>query len=296
MKNFVTRNSLYKHNTVTVRSQYFIILCLCSSCRYIDSYTERMDGSMKRRYLALMLGLALSALPLNALAEETEGTEAVTIEITDSESESEDSEEAVIGQVVSIDDSSITIELGNRKNTQTEGMPAEEPTEETTDEDQTEGTDDAAAENQAEGTDAEEAGNDILPEGKAEIELTGEESTLTITENTEFFYEVGDSADLSTMEETTGESEAAEDSQEETEDESAAAVDASAGSEAEAATEAAALSDIQTGDLVIIALDEEGNAATVTVMTGAEVFEGGTEESPDASTEESQEGTEAAES
>ena len=106
-------------------------------------------------------------LPLNALAEGTEGTEAVTIEITDSESESEDSEEAVIGQVVSIDDSSITIELGNRKNTQTEGMPAEEPTEETTDEDQTEGTDDAAAENQAEGTDAEEAGNDILPEGKA---------------------------------------------------------------------------------------------------------------------------------
>ena len=249
------------------------------------SYYRKEGKNMKRRYLALVLGLALSAASVNVFAEETNETEAVTeavtIEITDSDLEGEASEEAVLGQVVSIDESSITIELGTVTDSQAEELSAEGEEDTADSENGTEETE--AEETEAEETDAADAS--VLSQADVQIELTGEESTLTITGNTEFYSTAEDSeealgeAPLSeepVSEENTEDSTSEEESTEAVQD-LAAQENTSEKEEAVLETETIEISEIQEGDFVSIVLDEEGNAASITVVTQSEA-EGGAEE------------------
>ena len=186
-----------------------------------------------------------------------------------------------MGQVVSIDESSITIELGTVTDSQAEELSAEGEEDTADSENGTEETE--AEETEAEETDAADAS--VLSQADVQIELTGEESTLTITGNTEFYSTAEDSeealgeAPLSeepVSEENTEDSTSEEESTEAVQD-LAAQENTSEKEEAVLEAETIEISEIQEGDFVSIVLDEEGNAASITVVTQSEA-EGGAEE------------------
>ena len=182
---------------------------------------------MKRKYLAFVLGMALTAAPLSVSAQEAEETDSVTVEDTEAASEGEEEEEVLTGEIVSLEEDSITIALGTLKDAE------EESVEEETD---------------------------------SPIELDGEERTVFLTEDTEFFRLIADPENAEepagTGEEQT-ETEAAQ-TETETESESEASEETESLEEAEE-TEAMEEEELQSGDFVRIALDEEGNAVSVTV-------------------------------
>ncbi len=182
---------------------------------------------MKRKYLAFVLGMALTAAPLSVSAQEAEKTDSVTVEDTEAASEGEEEEEVLTGEIVSLEEDSITIALGTLKDAE------EESVEEETD---------------------------------SPIELDGEERTVFLTEDTEFFRLIADPENAEepagTGEEQT-ETEAAQ-TETETESESEASEETESLEEAEE-TEAMEEEELQSGDFVRIALDEEGNAVSVTV-------------------------------
>lgn len=182
---------------------------------------------MKRKYLAFVLGMALTAASLSVSAQEAEETDSVTVEDTEAASEDEEEEEVLTGEIVFLEEDSITIALGTLKDAE------EESVEEETD---------------------------------SPIELDGEERTVFLTEDTEFFRltenpeNAGEPA--GTGEEQT-ETETAQ-TETETESESEASQETESLEEAEE-TEAMEEEELQSGDFVRIALDEEGNAVSVTV-------------------------------
>ncbi len=182
---------------------------------------------MKRKYLAFVLGMALTAASLSVSAQEAEETDSVTVEDTEAASEGEEEEEVLTGEIVSLEEDSITIALGTLKDAE------EESVEEETD---------------------------------SPIELDGEERTVFLTEDTEFFRLIADPENAEepagTGEEQT-ETEAAQ-TETKTETESEASEETESLEEAEE-TEAMEEEELQSGDFVRIALDEEGNAVSVTV-------------------------------
>ena len=182
---------------------------------------------MKRKYLAFVLGMALTAAPLSVSAQEAEETDSVTVEDTEAASEGEEEEEVLTGEIVSLEEDSITIALGTLKDAE------EESVEEETD---------------------------------SPIELDGEERTVFLTEDTEFFRLTADPENAEepagTGEEQT-ETEAAQ-TETKTETETEASEETESLEEAEE-TEAMEEEELQSGDFVRIALDEEGNAVSVTV-------------------------------
>ena len=182
---------------------------------------------MKRIYLAFVLGLALTAASLSVSAQEAEEADSVTVEDTEAASEGEEEEEVLTGEIVSLEEDSITIALGTLKDAE------EESVEEETD---------------------------------SPIELDGEERTVFLTEDTEFFRLTADPENAEepagTGEEQT-ETEAAQ-TETKTETESEASEETESLEEAEE-TEAMEEEELQSGDFVRIALDEEGNAVSVTV-------------------------------
>lgn len=182
---------------------------------------------MKRKYLAFVLGMALTAASLSVSAQEAEETDSVTVEDTEAASEGEEEEEVLTGEIVSLEEDSITIALGTLKDAE------EESVEEETD---------------------------------SPIELDGEERTVFLTEDTEFFRLTADPENAEepagTGEEQT-ETEAAQ-TETKTETESEASEETESLEEAEE-TEAMEEEELQSGDFVRIALDEEGNAVSVTV-------------------------------
>ena len=182
---------------------------------------------MKRKYLAFVLGMALTAAPLSVSAQEAEETDSVTVEDTEAASEGEEEEEVLTGEIVSLEEDSITIALGTLKDAEEESVE-------------------------------EETGSPI--------ELDGEERTVFLTEDTEFFRLTADPENAEepagTGEEQT-ETETAQ-TETETETESEASEETESLEEAEE-TEAMEEEELQSGDFVRIALDEEGNAVSVTV-------------------------------
>ena len=184
---------------------------------------------MKRKYLAFVLGMALTAAPLSVSAQEAEETDSVTVEDTEAASEGEEEEEVLTGEIVSLEEDSITIALGTLKDAE------EESVEEETD---------------------------------SPIELDGEERTVFLTEDTEFFRLIADPENAEepagTGEEQTETEAAQTETKTETETESEASEETESLEEAEE-TEAMEEEELQSGDFVRIALDEEGNAVSVTV-------------------------------
>ncbi|MDO4276450.1 MAG: hypothetical protein Q4D16_22530 [Eubacteriales bacterium] len=307
---------------------------------------------MKRKYAAVMLGLALTISSLNVYAagttsadtskESTESKEDTTTDETPSSDTSADTSadilaETVSGEVKTVEEDSITISVGtlkdrgpgmdeNREKPEGEtpdgeepdetaaddtaademnaadsasDTPEEEDTEETTEEEETQGSEDTAK-------------DEKMPEEGLQpltLELTGEEQTITITDETIVQREVKpelpegespdeaavpdtaadseteaddtDSADISTAaadEDTTDETADDKDLSESTADDTVNAddgqvmIDASAGYEMMGA-EPIELSDIMEGDIVTITLDEDGNAAMITVLSQGEIEE-----------------------
>lgn len=226
---------------------------------------------MKRRYLAVLMGImvATTSVPAMVYAEDSKTETAADAANDESgeadasgESSDESQENMVLGEVKSVSDSEITIAVGTMKEM---GQP---------------------------GGDGQNGG---APDGKGQggeapsmLDLTGEEQTITITADTVITKQAGgmqpggDGQNGGAPEKPEGDgqssdsSDGASDSQDAADDnQESENTDSQDGEEPEkpdgngqsAEAEEISLSDIQEGDIVSITLDEDGNAASITVMS-----------------------------
>ena len=262
---------------------------------------------MKRRYLAVLMGVMVAAtsVPATVFAEntktesteaegtETEGTETESTQDADAQeddsdankdqSTAEDSEEnTILGEVKSVSDTEITIAVGTKKEM---------------------GQSDGDGQNGAPQKPDTEDGNG--GEAPSMLDLTGEEQTITITENTVITKQQGGapqgqpggdqnqngegeapekpdgdnqsgSDNGEAPEKPDGDNQSGSDSEEAPEkpdgdnqsgSDSEEAPEKPEGDNQPAESEEISLSDIQEGDIVSITLDEDGNAATITVQS-----------------------------
>ena len=210
---------------------------------------------MKRRYLAVLMGVmvATTSVPAMVYAEDVK-TERAADEASDESSEKADGsdenaqsdeaeENVVLGEVKSVSDTDITIAVGTMKEMgqpggNGQGQPGGD------------GQNGEAPEKpDGDGQGAPDGGNG--GEAPSMLNLTGEEQTITITENTVITKQSGgmqqgqtggDGQNGGVPEKPDGDGQGAE-------------------------AEEISLSDIQEGDIVSITLDEDGNAASITVMS-----------------------------
>ena len=226
---------------------------------------------MKRRYLAVLMGVmvATTSVPAMVYAEDSK-TETAADAANDESGEADASDEngdesqenVVLGEVKSVSDSEITIAVGTMKEM---GQPGGD------------GQNGGAPD-----------GNGQGGEAPSMLDLTGEEQTITITADTVITKQAGgmqpggDGQNGGAPEKPEGDgqnsdsSDGASDSQDAADDnQESENTDSQDGEEPEKpdgngqSAEAAeiSLSDIQEGDIVSITLDEDGNAASITVMS-----------------------------
>lgn len=226
---------------------------------------------MKRRYLAVLMGImvATTSVPAMVYAEDSK-TETAADAANDESGEADASDEngdesqenVVLGEVKSVSDSEITIAVGTMKEM---GQPGGD------------GQNGGAPD-----------GNGQGGEAPSMLDLTGEEQTITITADTVITKQAGgmqpggDGQNGGAPEKPEGDgqnsdsSDGASDSQDAADDnQESENTDSQDGEELEKpdgngqSAEAAeiSLSDIQEGDIVSITLDEDGNAASITVMS-----------------------------
>ena len=226
---------------------------------------------MKRRYLAVLMGImvATTSVPAMVYAEDSK-TETAAAAANDESGEADASDEngdesqenVVLGEVKSVSDSEITIAVGTMKEM---GQPGGD------------GQNGGAPD-----------GNGQGGEAPSMLDLTGEEQTITITADTVITKQAsgmqpgGDGQNGGAPEKPEGDgqnsdsSDGASDSQDAADDnQESENTDSQDGEEPEkpdgngqsAEAEEISLSDIQEGDIVSITLDEDGNAASITVMS-----------------------------
>ena len=226
---------------------------------------------MKRRYLAVLMGImvATTSVPAMVYAEDSK-TETAADAANDESGEADASDEngdesqenVVLGEVKSVSDSEITIAVGTMKEM---GQPGGD------------GQNGGAPD-----------GNGQGDEAPSMLDLTGEEQTITITADTVITKQAsgmqpgGDGQNGGASEKPEGDgqnsdsSDGASDSQDAADDnQESENTDSQDGEEPEkpdgngqsAEAEEISLSDIQEGDIVSITLDEDGNAASITVMS-----------------------------
>lgn len=226
---------------------------------------------MKRRYLAVLMGImvATTSVPAMVYAEDSK-TETAADAANDESGEADASDEngdesqenVVLGEVKSVSDSEITIAVGTMKEM---GQPGGD------------GQNGGAPD-----------GNGQGGEAPSMLDLTGEEQTITITADTVITKQAGgmqpggDGQNGGAPEKPEGDgqssdsSDGASDSQDAADDnQESENTDSQDGEEPEkpdgngqsAEAEEISLSDIQEGDIVSITLDENGNAASITVMS-----------------------------
>lgn len=226
---------------------------------------------MKRRYLAVLMGImvATTSVPAMVYAEDSKTETAADAANDESgeadasgESSDESQENMVLGEVKSVSDSEITIAVGTMKEM---GQPGGD------------GQNGGAPDGNGQGGDA-----------PSMLDLTGEEQTITITADTVITKQAGgmqpggDGQNGGAPEKPEGDgqssdsSDGASDSQDAADDnQESENTDSQDGEELEkpdgngqsAEAEEISLSDIQEGDIVSITLDEDGNAASITVMS-----------------------------
>lgn len=226
---------------------------------------------MKRRYLAVLMGImvATTSVPAMVYAEDSKTETAADAANDESgeadasgESSDESQENMVLGEVKSVSDSEITIAVGTMKEM---GQPGGD------------GQNGGALDGNGQGGDA-----------PSMLDLTGEEQTITITADTVITKQAGgmqpggDGQNGGAPEKPEGDgqssdsSDGASDSQDAADDnQESENTDSQDGEEPEkpdgngqsAEAEEISLSDIQEGDIVSITLDEDGNAASITVMS-----------------------------
>ena len=225
---------------------------------------------MKRRYLAVLMGImvATTSVPAMVYAEDSK-TETAADAANDESGEAaasdengdESQENVVLGEVKSVSDSEITIAVGTMKEL---GQPGGD------------GQNGGAPD-----------GNGQGGEAPSMLDLTGEEQTIitadtVITKQASGMQPGGDGQNGGASEKPEGDgqnsdsSDGASDSQDAADDnQESENTDSQDGEEPEkpdgngqsAEAEEISLSDIQEGDIVSITLDEDGNAASITVMS-----------------------------
>lgn len=255
---------------------------------------------MKYKHLAMIMGVMITATSVGSAAtafaadSKTESTQDAedTTEDTAEASDTEESNE-ILGEVKSVEDGKITIAVGTRKEM---GQPGEQPQGDGNGEapEKPDG-DDAKADGDAK--DSEDAGSEKTddastddtdstdeasddktdkgesPDGEAPsmLDLTGEEQEITVTDSTVITKQTmgggqgapggeapekpdgenaGDNADSEAPEKPDGE-----------------ASDGQGAPDGAGQTEEITLDDIKEGDVVAITLDDDGNAATITVQS-----------------------------
>ena len=226
---------------------------------------------MKRRYLAVLMGImvATTSVPAMVYAEDSK-TETAADAANDESGEADASDEngdesqenVVLGEVKSVSDSEITSAGGTMKEM---GQPGGD------------GQNGGAPDENGQGGEA-----------PSMLDLTGEEQTITITADTVITKQAsgmqpgGDGQNGGASEKPEGDgqnsdsSDGASDSQDAADDnQESENTDSQDGEEPEkpdgngqsAEAEEISLSDIQEGDIVSITLDEDENAASITVMS-----------------------------
>lgn len=200
---------------------------------------------MKYKHLAMIMGVMITATSVGSAAtafaadSKTESTQD-TEDTTEDTAEASDTEESneILGEVKSVEDGKITIAVGTRKEM---GQPGEQP---------------------------QGGGNGEAP---SMLDLTGEEQEITVTDSTVITKQTmgggqgapggeapekpdgenaGDNADSEAPEKPDGE-----------------ASDGQGAPDGAGQTEEITLDDIKEGDVVAITLDDDGNAATITVQS-----------------------------
>ena len=255
---------------------------------------------MKYKHLAMIMGVMITATSVGSTAtvfaeeSKTESTQDAgdTTEDTaeasneDAEKKNDDTEQTkeneILGEVKSVEDGKITIAVGTRKEM---GQPGEQPQG---------GENDEAPDGNGDGQG--------VPDGEAPsmLDLTGEEQEITVTDSTVITKQSmgggqgapggeapekpdgdngeapekpdGDNADAKsedtdTSDSENADSEAPEKPEGEAPDGNGQAPDGQGAPDGAGQTEEITLDDIKEGDVVAITLDDDGNAATITVQS-----------------------------
>ena len=235
---------------------------------------------MRYKHLAIIMGVMITATSVGSAAtafaadSKTESTQNAgdTTEDTAEASDTEESNE-ILGEVKSVEDGKITIAVGTRKEM---NQPGEQPqgsgngeapekpdgdAKDSEDADD-EKADDVSADESADTESTDETVDDKTDKGEAPdreapsmLELTGEEQEITVTDST-----VITKQSMGGGQGTPG-GEASEKPDGEASDGNGQAPDGTG------QTEEITLDDIKEGDVVAITLDDDGNAATVTVQS-----------------------------
>ena len=203
---------------------------------------------MKYKHLAMIMGVMITATSVGsavtafAADSKTESTQDAgdTTEDTAEASDTEESNE-ILGEVKSVEDGKITIAVGTREEM---GQPGEQP----------QGGGDGEAPEKPDG------------EAPSVLDLTGEEQEITVTDSTVITKQsMGDGQGTpggEAPEKPDGDNgEAPEKPDGEASDGNGQAPDGTG------QTEETTLDDIKEGDVVAITLDDDGNAATITVQS-----------------------------
>ena len=229
---------------------------------------------MKRRYLAVLMGVMVAAtsVPAVAYAESTQ-TETAQ-ENADADSTAEDAkagdakeaqdqdEDTIWGEVKAVSDTEITIAVGTKKEMGQpggEGQEAPEKPEGDGQQEDAQGDDQQGEDQNGEAPEKPEGENG--GEVPSMLDLTGEEQTITVTENTVITKQQGGAP----QGQPGGDGQQGGDQNGEAPEKPDG--DDQQGDDQSAASEEITLSDIQEGDIVAITLDEDGNAATITVQS-----------------------------
>lgn len=214
---------------------------------------------MKRRSVAVILGLVMAVSPVNAFASES--VENAETEITESTEFISDEAEAIVGKVLSVGEDSVTIAEGMIPDAAIAGQDDTEVPESTAD-----GTE----REEASGKDTDDSDKDADEAKLAQaLELTGEERTVAVTADTRIsrMYleteaedgEIVSGTEAPESEETAGDEAPVS---EETEDD--VNVELFIDDEAAGSGELE-LSDVREGHVVSVTMDEDGNAAELLV-------------------------------
>ncbi len=187
---------------------------------------------MKKKYVAILMGIVMTAAVLggcgqkNAVENDNQQT---TIEAEQGDNSEEETEE-ILGEVTDVTENSITIAVGTKKEMERMEKPEGEPSEE-----KGEAPEGQPSGDMGEAPEGQPSGD--MGEKPSMLELTGEEQTITITENTKITKSSMGKPENQT-EESTGEAE-----------------------------QTISVTDIAVGDTVSISLDEDGNAATIAIQS-----------------------------
>ena len=237
---------------------------------------------MKRKYVAVLMGImvATTSVPAMVYAEDSK-TEAAAdaADTTDEsveadasgESSDESQENVVLGEVksVSVSDSEITIAVGTMKEMGQPGDDGQNGGEPNSQGGEAPSDQDGEAPEKPEGDNQD-------GEAPSMLDLTGEEQTITVTADTVITKQAGgmqpggDGQNSDAPEKPEGDDQSADSSDGEApEKPDGDAWDGGAPEEngQSAGAEEISLSDIQEGDTVSVTLDEDGNAASITVMS-----------------------------